>query len=58
MKQILNFWNNDAGNATIDWVVLMAGIVSLGMAVGTAVSSNATDVADDINVVMEEMEPQ
>ncbi len=54
MKRIANaFWSEDEGNVTIDWVVLMAGVVSLGFAVAATVATGTqtvtADVTDQIN---------
>lgn len=45
---IKNFRNNEDGAVTVDFVVLTAAIVVLGLAVGTAVSNGAEELANDI----------
>ncbi|MGR3292151.1 MAG: hypothetical protein ACU0C9_13285 [Paracoccaceae bacterium] len=45
---IAKFYADDAGAVTVDWVVITAAIVGLGIAVMTSVSGGATDLADDI----------
>ncbi|WP_037293047.1 Flp family type IVb pilin [Roseobacter sp. CCS2] len=45
---IKNFRNDEDGAVTVDFVVLTAAIVVLGLAVGSAVSQGATDLANDI----------
>lgn len=45
---IKNFRNDEDGAVTVDFVVLTAAIVLLGLAVGTAVSNGATALANDI----------
>lgn len=45
---IKNFRNDEDGAVTVDFVVLTAAIVLLGLAVGTAVSNGATGLANDI----------
>lgn len=45
---IKNFRNDEDGAVTVDWVVLTAAIVALGLVVGNAVSTGATDLANDI----------
>lgn len=45
---IKNFRNDEDGAVTVDFVVLTAAIVVLGLAVGTAVSNGATGLANDI----------
>ncbi|WP_400083295.1 Flp family type IVb pilin [Yoonia sp. R78084] len=48
LKFIENFRNDEDGAVTVDFVVLTAAIVVLGLAVGTAVSNGATGLANDI----------
>ncbi|MBE0413522.1 hypothetical protein [Yoonia sp.] len=45
---IKNFRNDEDGAVTVDFVVLTAAIVVLGLAVGAAVSRGATGLATDI----------
>ncbi len=45
---IKNFRNDEDGAVTVDFVVLTAAIVVLGLAVGTAVSNGATGLANNI----------
>ncbi len=45
---IKNFRNDEDGAVTVDFVVLTAAIVVLGLAVGSAVSTGATNLANDI----------
>ena len=45
---IKNFRNDEDGAVTVDWVVLTAAIVALGLVVGSAVSDGATDLAEDV----------
>ncbi|MCK0095347.1 hypothetical protein MWU60_07165 [Yoonia sp. F2084L] len=45
---IKNFRNEEDGAVTVDFVVLTAAIVVLGLAVGTAVSNGASTLANDI----------
>ncbi len=45
---IKNFRNDEDGAVTVDFVVLTAAIVVLGLAVGSAVSQGATNLANDI----------
>ncbi|SLN50667.1 hypothetical protein [Roseisalinus antarcticus] len=41
--KLLRFLRREEGAVTVDWVVLMTGIVGLGMAVGVTVSQGAAD---------------
>jgi Flp pilus assembly pilin Flp len=45
---IKNFRNDEDGAVTVDFVVLTAAIVVLGLAVGTAVSNGANTLANKI----------
>ena len=45
---IKNFRNDEDGAVTVDWVVLTAAIVLLGVAVGNSVGSGAQDLADSV----------
>ncbi|MEJ6478596.1 MAG: hypothetical protein QNL92_07935 [Octadecabacter sp.] len=39
------FWGEEVGNATIDWIVLTAGVVLFGAAVRTSISPTTHDLA-------------
>ena len=45
---IKNFRKDEDGAVTVDWVVLTAAIVALGLVVGSAVSGGANDLATDV----------
>ncbi len=45
---IKNFRNDEDGAVTVDFVVLTAAIVLLGLAVGAAISAGAEGLANDI----------
>ena len=49
---IKNFRNDEDGAVTVDFVVLTAAIVVLGLAVGTAISNGAKDLAGDIETTL------
>jgi Flp pilus assembly pilin Flp len=42
------FFNDESGAVTVDWVVLTAAIVGLGMVVMTTVGGGVADLGDDI----------
>ncbi len=44
-----NFRKDEDGAVTVDWVVLTAAIVGLGIAVLTSVSGGTTSLADTIS---------
>jgi len=48
MKVISKFFRDEDGAVTVDFVVLTAAIVVLGLAVGTAISRGAEGLANDI----------
>lgn len=45
---IENFRNDESGAVTVDWVVLTAAIVGLGLAVVASVRTGANSVANQI----------
>lgn len=49
MQNFINaFYKDEDGAVTVDWVVLTAAIVGLGLAVLGSVRTGATDLAGDI----------
>jgi len=48
-KLAQNFKRDEDGAVTVDWVVLTAAIVGLGIAVLTSVSGGTTSLADKIS---------
>ncbi len=48
MKLFNKFFADESGAVTVDWVVLTAAIVGLGIAVLTSVSGGTTNLAGDI----------
>ena len=49
MKFFNKFRNDEAGAVTVDWVVLTAAIVGLGIAILATVSNGVGDLADEID---------
>lgn len=49
MKLFNAFLNDESGAVTVDWVVLTAAIVGLGIAVMTSVGAGTSDFADTIS---------
>ena len=45
---IKNFRNDEDGAVTVDWVVLTAAIVALGLAVGSTVSTGANNLGNAV----------
>ena len=56
MKLFNAFLNDESGAVTVDWVVLTAAIVGLGIAVLTSVSGGTQDLADAISSHMSTQE--
>lgn len=44
-----NFLSNESGAVTVDWVVLTAALVGLGLAVMAVVSGGVEDLSGDVN---------
>lgn len=57
MNFIKNFRNDEDGAVTVDFVVLTAAIVVLGLAVGTAVSQGAGGLANEIKTALDNQNP-
>jgi len=54
MKHVwLVFLRNDNGAVTVDWVVLAAAVVALGVAVGGSITTGTTDLSDAIWAYMD-----
>jgi Flp pilus assembly pilin Flp len=49
MKLFNTFLNDESGAVTVDWVVLTAAIVGLGIAVLTSVGGGTTTLADSVS---------
>jgi len=54
---IKNFRADEDGAVTVDWVVLTAAIVGLGIAVLASVSGGATNLAGDIGTDLTAIDP-
>jgi len=52
---IKNFAKSESGAVTVDWVVLTAAIVGLGLAVMAVVSGGVEDLAGDIDTQLTNM---
>ncbi|MGP1359058.1 pilus assembly protein [Roseicyclus sp.] len=50
---IKNFAKSESGAVTVDWVVLTAAIVGLGLAVMAVVSSGVQNLSGDINTQLQ-----
>ena len=47
-KRFENFLRDQQGAVTVDWVVLTAAVVGLGVAIGVAMTNGTTALSDDI----------
>ena len=57
MKLFNTFLNDDSGAVTVDWVVLTAAIVGLGIAVLTSVGGGTTSLAGKIETSLSATNP-
>lgn len=57
MKSLLEFIKDEDGAITVDFVVLTAAIVTLGLAVGVAISNGAGGLANDIENELNSQSP-
>ncbi|MBS9716082.1 Flp family type IVb pilin [Pseudohalocynthiibacter aestuariivivens] len=48
-EMITNFFKNESGAVTVDWVVLTAAIVGLGIAIMASVGGATADLGDVIS---------
>jgi Flp pilus assembly pilin Flp len=48
MKTLTSFLSDESGAVTVDWVVLTAALVGLGLAVISVVSGGLEDLSGDI----------
>ena len=53
IKFFKNFSKDEDGAVTVDWVVLTAAVVGLGIAGVAAVNTGITDLADEIQTSLE-----
>lgn len=57
MKSFLaEFLHDEDGAVTVDWVVLTAGVVALGVMAGVAMTSGTIGLSDDIWAYMDSLD--
>ncbi len=56
MQLIAKFFESEDGAVTVDWVVLTAAIVGMGVAVVTTVSRGALDHSTGVGAALEQRE--
>lgn len=54
---IEKFMRDEDGAVTVDWVVLTAAVVGLGIATVATVGEGVTNLADEIGVTLESQAP-
>jgi|GEM_PF-1856821 len=54
-KVVMKFWTEDDGNATVDWAVLVTGLVLLSAALIASVTPNTQALANEAMTVIEDM---
>ncbi|SDY58666.1 hypothetical protein SAMN05444004_10266 [Jannaschia faecimaris] len=57
MININAFINDESGAVTVDWVVLTAALVGLGLAVMSVVSGGIEDLSTDIGQALTDTDP-
>jgi Flp pilus assembly pilin Flp len=57
MEMIKNFANSESGAVTVDWVVLTAAIVGLGLAVMAVVSGGIEELSNNIGQSLADTDP-
>ena len=58
MHYFHSFLADDQGAVTVDWVILCAGLVGLGLAVMMVVKDGADDISGDMNTSIKAVETQ
>lgn len=56
-KRLFQFFQNIDGAVTVDWVVLTAAVVGLGIAAAVNVATGATDLGDNIGSFLATEQP-
>lgn len=56
LKKVKTFIHDERGNALIDWVVLLAGVVVLALTVVVTVTSNVDSITSDTSEQMTSIE--
>ena len=57
MEMIKTFAKSESGAVTVDWVVLTAAIVGLGLAVMAVVANGIEDLSGNISTTLSNTEP-
>jgi Flp pilus assembly pilin Flp len=54
-NQIKSFAANESGAVTVDWVVLVAGLIGLAIAAMTAITNTTRDLTAEANTKLDEV---
>lgn len=57
LSHIKTFLSNESGAVTVDWVVLTAALVGLGLAVMSVVSGGVENLSNDIGQSLADTDP-
>jgi Flp pilus assembly pilin Flp len=57
LSKLNTFLSDESGAVTVDWVVLTAAIVGLGLAVMSVVSGGVEDLSGDISTALTNTDP-
>jgi len=52
-----NFFNDENGAVTVDFVALTAAILLVGFLVGTSIADGANGLGNEVKATMDNMEP-
>ena len=58
MSYFQSFLTDEHGAVSVDWVILCAGLVGLGLAVMMVVKDGAADISGDMNTSIKAVETQ
>lgn len=56
LHRVKHYLRREDGAVTVDWVVLTAAVVALGVAVGSAMIQGTTGLSDDIWAYMDSLD--
>ncbi|MDJ0637536.1 MAG: hypothetical protein QNJ20_01780 [Paracoccaceae bacterium] len=56
-KSLIEFARSEDGAVTVDWVVLTAAIIGMGMAIVALIAGGATDMSGSLGASLEAAEP-
>ena len=58
MARFLNrFFNDTSGAVTVDWVVLTAAVVGIGIGAASSIAGGATGIGDNVGTHLSSAEP-